>query len=74
MLPERVLILAAGLGTRMGPLGEVLPKVLWPVFEKTLLELQIHFARELGAKSIYVNTFHQGAKIEKFLRLSLIHI
>ena len=39
MLPERVLILAAGLGTRMGPLGEVLPKVLWPVFELSLIHI-----------------------------------
>jgi GTP:adenosylcobinamide-phosphate guanylyltransferase len=70
MLPERVLILAAGLGTRMGSMGEVLPKILWPVFEKTLLELQIHFARELGAKTIYVNAFHQAVKIKKFLRTS----
>ncbi|MFY7994288.1 MAG: sugar phosphate nucleotidyltransferase [Bacteriovoracaceae bacterium] len=49
------LILAAGFGTRMGPIGQKLPKVLWPVYEKSLLELQVLYARELGIKNIAIN-------------------
>ncbi len=49
------LILAAGFGTRMGPIGQKLPKVLWPVYEKSLLELQVLYARELGVKNIFIN-------------------
>lgn len=57
---DHCLILAAGFGTRMGSIGEKLPKVLWPVFEKPLLELQVRYARSLGAKKIYINLHHQA--------------
>jgi len=57
------LVLAAGFGTRMGEIGKQLPKVLWPVFEKSILELQVLFARSLGYDTIYVNLHHQRAEI-----------
>lgn len=57
------LILAAGFGTRMGSIGKKLPKVMWPIFEKSLLEIQVHFARKLGYEKIYINLFHQADEI-----------
>ena len=51
-------IMCAGKGTRMGSIGKVLPKPLWPVFESNLLELQIIYAKALGAKEIYINSHH----------------
>jgi hypothetical protein len=59
------LVLAAGFGTRMGSIGNKLPKVMWPIFEKSLLEIQVQFARELGYQEIYVNLFHQADEILK---------
>lgn len=56
-------ILAAGLGTRMGKIGEYLPKPLWPIYESTLLDMQILFAKKLGIKKIYVNAFHQARAV-----------
>ena len=50
----RALILAAGKGTRMGEIGKVLPKVLWPIYERSLLELQVQYAKSLGIKDIYI--------------------
>ena len=41
------LILSAGFGTRMGPIGKALPKVLWPIFEEALLGIQIEYVNEL---------------------------
>ena len=61
---DHCLILAAGFGTRMGLIGHKLPKVLWPIFEKPLLDLQVAYAKYLGAKKIYVNLHHMGADIE----------
>lgn len=60
---RRCLVLAAGFGTRMGPIGKRLPKVIWPVFEMSLLELQVRFARTLGCDEIYVNLHHQAEDI-----------
>lgn len=62
------LILAAGFGTRMGLIGQKLPKVLWPVFEKSLLELQVAYARSLGIKNIFINLHYMGSEIETFCK------
>jgi NDP-sugar pyrophosphorylase family protein len=62
------LILAAGFGTRMGKIGEKLPKVLWPVFEKSLLELQVAYARSLGISKIYINLHYMGEEIENYCK------
>lgn len=69
MIIKRALILCAGLGTRMGPVGTILPKPLWPVFEKPLLELQISLLKKLGIKEIYINSHHLASMIEKFVLL-----
>jgi len=65
---DYALILSAGLGTRMGEIGKRLPKVLWPVFFKTILELQIRYCEDLGVKKIYINTHFLHDEIEKFLK------
>lgn len=68
---DHALILCAGMGTRMGELGKKIPKPLWPVFCKTLLELQVDYCHDLGIDSIFINTHHLSAEIEKFLSLNL---
>ncbi len=65
---DHCLILAAGFGTRMGTIGQKLPKVLWPVFEKSLLELQVAYARSLGIEKIYINLHYMGEEIEDFCK------
>lgn len=67
-------ILGAGLGTRMGPVGRELPKLLWPVFEKSLLELQVDYARECGVQKIYLNTHFQAEKIAEHINLDGIDV
>lgn len=62
------LILAAGFGTRMGAIGQKLPKVLWPVFEKSLLELQVAYAKSLGVDKIYINLHYMGEQIEEYCK------
>jgi mannose-1-phosphate guanylyltransferase len=53
---DYALILGAGLGTRMGEIGKVIPKVIWPIYFKSMLELQIRYCEELGIQKIYLNT------------------
>lgn len=62
------LILSAGFGTRMGEIGKSLPKVLWPVFERSLLELQVEYAKNFGVKKIFINLHHQKDKILEFTK------
>jgi len=57
------LILAAGFGTRMGKIGEKLPKVMWPIFEKPLLHLQVAYAKSLGVNNIFINLHYMGDEI-----------
>jgi NDP-sugar pyrophosphorylase family protein len=65
---DHCLILAAGFGTRMGAIGQKLPKVLWPVFERSLLELQVAYAKSLGIEKIYINLHYMGEQIEEFCK------
>ncbi len=53
------LILSAGFGIRMGKLGELIPKPAWPLFEKTIIELQVAMALNMGCKNIFINTHHK---------------
>lgn len=65
---DYALILSAGLGTRMGEIGKKLPKALWPVFYKSLLELQVDYCHDLGIKRIFINTHFLSEEIENYVR------
>jgi mannose-1-phosphate guanylyltransferase len=65
MQVDYVLILAAGRGTRMGEAGRSLPKVIWPVFEKTLLELEVEYAKIFKPQKIFINLYHEKDYLEK---------
>jgi len=60
-------ILCAGLGTRMGLIGQCLPKPLWPIFEKTILDFVIAQMMDLGIEKIYINTHHCNEKFNNFV-------
>lgn len=55
---DYALILSAGLGTRMGEIGKIIPKVMWPILNKRLIDLQICYCKELGVKKIFINTHY----------------
>ena len=67
MKVDHALILAAGKGTRMGKIGEILPKVLWPVFEKSILELEVLYAKKLGAQKVHTNLYNHKQKVQNHL-------
>lgn len=67
MSVDHAFLLSAGIGSRMGEIGQVLPKVLWPIFEKSLLELQYLFLKRFNPRSFYLNTHHQAESICDFL-------
>lgn len=63
----KALILAAGLGTRLRPLTDRMPKALVPVAGKPLLFHTIHTLRNAGATSIVVNVHHFAEQIVNYL-------
>lgn len=65
--PTRGMVLAAGLGTRMGALSETIPKPLVPVANKPLIAHALESLERAGVSDIVVNTHHLAAQIEAFL-------
>lgn len=51
-------ILAAGLGTRMGPLSRVLPKPAWTLNGRSLLDLSAQSLRDAGLSRLAANVHH----------------
>lgn len=65
----KAMIFAAGLGTRLKPLTDTLPKALVPVCGKPLLEHVIIKLRSAGIDGIVVNVHHFADKVEEWLDL-----
>lgn len=65
----KAMIFAAGLGTRLRPLTDRLPKALVPVGGKTMLERVILKLRDAGIDRMVINVHHHAEKIMGFLAL-----
>lgn len=64
----KAMIFAAGLGTRLLPLTENLPKALVPVNRKPLLEHVILKLRDAGFGKIIINIHHLADQVESYLK------
>lgn len=62
----KAVILSGGLGTRLRPFTEVIPKPLLPIGEKAVLEIQIEHLKANGFNHIYLATNYKSAYIENF--------
>jgi aminoglycoside/choline kinase family phosphotransferase len=63
----KALILAAGYGTRLEPFTSNLPKPLFPIAGRPLLDRIITALQTAGCHSIIINTHHLHQKIDEFL-------
>jgi len=63
----QAMILAAGLGTRLKPITENIPKALVEVGGRTLLEIAIRKLIENDFRKIVINVHHFADKVKEFL-------
>ncbi|MDQ6655308.1 MAG: nucleotidyltransferase family protein [Verrucomicrobiota bacterium] len=56
---HKAFVLGAGLGTRLRPLTEELPKPLVPIFQKPLITFALDHLIDAGCENFCVNTHHQ---------------
>lgn len=63
----KALILAAGLGTRLAPHSQTLPKALFPVAGIPVLGRMIALLKQAGCHSLAVNTHHLADRIRSYL-------
>ncbi len=62
----KAVILAGGLGQRLRPFTEVIPKPLLPIGEKAILEIQIENFNKYGFDEIYLATNYKSDYIKNF--------
>lgn len=62
----KAVILAGGLGTRLRPFTEVIPKPLLPIGEKAVLEIQIEHLKKFGFDEIYLATNYKSDYVQNF--------
>ena len=62
----KAVILAGGLGSRLKPFTEVIPKPLLPIGEKSVLEIQIERLKMFGFDEVFLATNYKSDYIEGF--------
>ena len=67
VIPNSAMILAAGLGKRMLPLTERIPKPMLVISGLTILDRAIEHLLKAGVKKIVINTSHLAAKLEEHI-------
>ena len=66
----KALLLSAGLGTRLRPITDAVPKCLVPINGKPLLEYWLENLSKVGIDEFLVNTSYLHKQVEKFVNNS----
>jgi mannose-1-phosphate guanylyltransferase len=66
----KALLVAAGTGSRLRPLTDVLPKCLMPIDGRPLLGIWLEMLREAGVGEIVVNLHHHAALVRDYVERS----
>jgi NDP-sugar pyrophosphorylase family protein len=64
---HKAVILAGGLGNRLKPLTQSIPKPLLPIGEKSVLEIQLQHLAQSGITEIYIATNYKADYVESFI-------
>lgn len=76
----KAILLAGGLGTRLRPLTNKVPKCLVPIYGKPLLQIWLERLSAAGISDFLVNTHHLSDQVDRFVcessfrdRVALVH-
>lgn len=64
----KAMILAAGKGTRVRPITQIIPKPMIPILQKPVMEFLVELLRQHGFDQIMVNVSHLADVIENYFR------
>src|SRR5712672_1487161 len=64
----KAMVLAAGLGTRLRPLTDTLPKALVELAGRTLLEITLERLRAFGISDVIINVHHFADMVVGYLK------
>ena len=64
----KAMILAAGKGTRIRPITNIMPKPMIPIMQKPVMEFLVELLRQHGFDRIMVNVSHLSEEIENYFR------
>lgn len=66
---KKVVILLGGLGTRFLPLSKIMPKQVWPLVDKPVLQYLLEEVREAGVEEVVFVIPPEGRVSRRYLRL-----
>lgn len=66
----RALLLAAGLGTRLSPITNYLPKCLVPIHGRPLLDYWLETLLDNGIEQVLINTHYMAPMVQRYLNNS----
>jgi len=66
----RAILLAAGLGTRLRPITDTVPKCLVPIHGKALIDYWLEQLTEAGIERFLINTHYLHEQVEKHIEQS----
>jgi mannose-1-phosphate guanylyltransferase len=66
----RAILLAAGLGTRLRPITNTIPKCLVSIHGKPLLQIWLERLTEVGVGSFIINTHYLSEQVKNFIEVS----
>ena len=68
----KAMILAAGIGERLRPLTETMPKPMIPISSEPLVVHQLRWLNRAGITDVVINLHHLGEQIENRLGLAVV--
>ena len=63
----KAFLLAAGIGSRLKPYTDTIPKCLIPIHGKPLLQIWLELLDRHGIREVLINIHHHAEKLDKFI-------